>query len=428
VRETRYFQASSGVALKEQEMRAMHERCAGLDVHQKTVVACVLSGPAGSEGEPQRRTFTTVTAELLKLGDWLAEQGVTHVAMESSGVYWKPVWAVLEGRFDLTLANAAHIKNVPGRKTDQKDAEWIADLLRHGLIKKSFVPPVAVQDLRELTRYRAKVTEDRSAVGNRIRKLLEGANIKLGSVASDVMGVSGQRMLDALVCGETDPGKLADLAIGQLRKKQAQLEMALDGRVREHHRRMLRLQLANWRFLDRLTEELDVEIDHEIGPLREAEALVATLPGVSKLTARSVVAEIGADMSQFPTTGDFSGWSGVCPGNNESAGKHYSGKTRRGNPWLKRSLCQAAWAASHTRNTYFSAQFRRLAAKRGAKRAVVAVAHSMLTAIYVMLKQGKSYQELGADYFEKLHSEDFKRYLVRKLEGQGYKVTLQAAA
>jgi transposase len=409
-------------------MRAMHERCAGLDVHQKTVVACVLSGPAGGEGQQEKRTFTTVTAELLKLGDWLAEHGVTHVAMESSGVYWKPVWAVLEGRFDLTLANAAHIKNVPGRKTDQKDAEWIADLLRHGLIKKSFVPPVAVQDLRELTRYRAKVTEDRSAVGNRIRKLLEGANIKLGSVASDVMGVSGQRMLDALVSGETDPRKLADLAIGQLRKKQAQLEMALDGRVREHHRRMLRLQLANWRFLDRLTEELDVEIDREIGPLREAEALVATVPGISKLTARSVVAEIGADMSQFPTAGDFSGWSGVCPGNNESAGKHYSGKTRSGNPWLKRSLCQAAWAASHTRNTYFSAQFRRLAAKRGPKRAVVAVAHSMLIAIYVMLKQGKSYQELGADYFEKLHSEDFKRYLVRKLEGQGYKVTLQAAA
>lgn len=409
-------------------MRVMHERCAGLDVHQKTVVACVLTGAAGTEGHQEKRTFATVTAELLKLGDWLAEKGVTAVAMESSGVYWKPVWAVLEGRFELTLANAAHIKNVPGRKTDQKDAEWIAELLRHGLIKKSFVPPVAVQDLRELTRYRAKVSEERSAVGNRIRKLLEGANIKLGSVASDVMGVSGQRMLDALVAGETDPRKLADLAIGQLRKKQKQLEVALDGRVREHHRRMLRLQLANWRFLDKLTEELDVEIDREIGPLREAAAIIETIPGVSKLTARYVVAEIGGDMGQFPTTGDVSGWSGICPGNNESAGKHYSGKTRSGNHWLKRSLCQAAWAASHTRNTYFSAQFRRLAAKRGAKRAVVAVAHSMLTAIYVMLKQGKSYQELGADYFEKLHAEDFKRYLVRKLEAQGYKVTLDAAA
>jgi transposase len=406
----------------------MHERCAGLDVHQKTVVACVMTGVAGQEGKTERKTFSTVTSDLTKLGDWLAEQGVTHVAMESSGVYWKPVWAILEGRFDLTLANAAHIKNVPGRKTDQKDAEWIAELLRHGLIRKSFVPPVAVQDLRELTRYRAQVTGERTAVGNRIRKLLEGANIKLGSVASDVMGVSGQRMLDAIVAGESDPHRLADLALGQLRKKYGRLVVALDGRLRDHHRRLLRLQLANWRFLDRLTEELDVEIDREIGPLRGAEELIATIPGISQLTARTVVAEIGSDMSQFPTTGDFSGWSGVCPGNNESAGKHYSGKTRKGNRWLKRALCQAAWAASHTRNTYFSAQFRRLAAKRGSKRAVVAVAHSILGAIYVMLKQGKSYQELGVDYFEKLHAEDFKRYLVRKLEAQGYKVTLDATA
>jgi transposase len=408
-------------------MRVMHERCAGLDVHQKTVVACVLSGPAGSEGQQEKRTFTTVTSELLKLGEWLAERGVTAVAMESSGVYWKPVWAILEGRFEMTLANAAHIKNVPGRKTDQKDAEWIAELLRHGLIKKSFVPPVAVQDLRELTRYRAQVSGERSAVGNRIRKLLEGANIKLGSVASDVMGKSGQLMLDALVKGEQDPRKLANLAIGQLRKKQAQLEVALDGRVREHHRRMLRLQLANWRFLDKLIEELDAEIDQEIQPLREAVAIIETLPGVSRLTASYIAAELGGDMSVFPTTGDCAGWSGLCPGNNESAGKHYSGKTRSGNNWLKRALCQAAWAASHTKNTYFSAQFRRLAAKRGAKRAVIAVAHSMLTAIHVMLKQGKKYQELGADYFEKLHSEDFKRYLVRKLEAQGYKVSLETA-
>lgn len=409
-------------------MRVMHERCAGLDVHQKTVVACALTGPAGKEGEVEKRTFSTVTAELLKLSDWLAEREVTHVAMESSGVYWKPVWAVLEGRFDLTLANAAHIKNMPGRKTDQKDAEWIAELLRHGLIKKSFVPPVAVQDLRELTRYRAKVTEERSAVGNRIRKLLEGANIKLGSVASDVMGVSGQRMLDAMVAGETDPEKLADLAIGQLRKKRAQLVVALAGRVREHHRRILRLQLANWRFLDQLTRELDIEIENEMGPLRKAEELVSTLPGISQLTARYVVAELGPDMSQFATAGDFSAWSGVCPGNNESAGKHYSGRTRSGNPWLKRAMCQAAWAAAHTRNTYFSAQFRRLAAKRGAKRAIVAVAHSMLSTIYVLLKRGQSYQDLGADYFEKIHAEDFKRYLVRKLQSQGYKVTLEAQA
>jgi transposase len=409
-------------------MRVMHERCAGLDVHQKTVVACVLTGVAGSEAKQQKRTFTTVTTDLLRLGDWLRECEVTHVAMESSGVYWKPVWAVLEGQFDLTLANPAHIKNVPGRKTDQKDAEWIAELLRHGLIEKSFVPPVAVQDLRELTRYRAQITGERSAVGNRIRKLLEGANIKLGSVASDVMGVSGQRMLDALVAGESDAGRLAELAVGQLRKKQAQLEVALDGRVREHHRRLLRLQLANWRFLDRLTEELDVEIDHELEPVRAATALVETIPGISALTARNVVAEIGTDMSQFPSAAHLASLAGLCPGNNESAGKHYSGKTRSGNSWLKRALCQAAWAASHTRDTYFAAQFRRLAAKRGKKRAIIAVAHSMLVVIYTMLKQGKGYQELGVDYFERLHADDFKRYLVRKLEAQGYKVTLETAA
>jgi transposase len=409
-------------------MRVMHERCAGLDVHQKTVVACVLTGAAGSEAKQEKRTFTTVTSDLLKMGDWLGECAVTHVAMESSGVYWKPVWAILEGHLDLTLANAAHIKNVPGRKTDQKDAEWIAELLRHGLIEKSFVPPVAIQDLRELTRYRAQVTGERSAVGNRIRKLLEGANIKLGSVASDVMGVSGQRMLDALVAGESDAARLAELALGQLRKKQVQLEVALDGRVREHHRRLLRLQLANWRFLDRLTEELDVEIDRELGPVREAAKLVETVPGISALTAWNVVAEIGPDMNQFPSAAHLGSWAGLCPGNNESAGKHYSGKTRSGNVWLKRALCQAAWAASHTRDTYFAAQFRRLAAKRGKKRAIIAVAHSLLVVIYTMLKQGKGYLELGADYFEKLHAGDFKRYLVRKLEAQGYKVTLEAAA
>jgi transposase len=409
-------------------MKAMHERCAGLDVHQKTVAVCVLTGVAGKGASSEKRTFGTSTRELLALSEWLRTREVTHAAMESSGVYWKPVWAILEDQMDLTLANAAHIKNVPGRKTDMKDAEWIAELLRHGLIAKSFVPPVAVQDLRELTRYRAQVTGERSAVGNRIRKLLEGANIKLGSVASDVMGASGQRMLDAMVAGESDPAKLTDLAIGQLRKKESQLKEALDGRMRDHHRRLLRVLLANWRFLDRLTEELDSEIELELGPLREAAALVETIPGISSLTARNVVAEIGGDMSQFPTAAHLSSWAGLCPGNNESAGKHYSGQTRSGNVWLKRSLCQAAWAASHTRNTYFAAQFRRLAAKRGKKRAIIAVAHSLLVAIYIMVKTGQSYVELGADYFEKLHADDFKRYLVRKLEALGHTVTLAPAA
>jgi transposase len=258
--------------------------------------------------------------------------------------------------------------------------------------------------------------------------LLEGANIKLGSVASDVMGMSGQRMLDAMVAGETDPDKLAELAVGKLRKKESQLKVALEGRVRDHHRCLLRLLLANWRFLDRLTEELDTEMEVELGPLREAAAVVETIPGISSLTARKVVAEIGGDMTQFPTAAHLSSWAGLCPGNNESAGKHYSGRTRSGNVWLKRSLCQAAWAASHTRNTYFAAQFRRLAAKRGKKRAIIAVAHSLLVAIYIMLKTGQRYVELGVDYFEKLHADDFKRYLVRKLEALGHTVTLAPAA
>jgi transposase len=288
---------------KDKRMRVMQERCAGLDVHQKTVVACVLTGAAGSAAKQAKRTFTTVTSDLWKRGDWLGECAVTHVAMESSGVYGKPVGAVWEGPFDLTLAHAAHIPNVPGRKTDPKDAAWIAEWLRQGWIEKSCVPPVAVQDWRELTRYRAPVTGERRAVGHGIRQLREGAHIQLGSVARDVMGVSGQRMWDALVAGESDAARWAQLALGQWRKKKTQLEVALDGRVREQHRRLLRLQLANWRFLDRLTEELDVEIDRELGPVREVAALVETIPGSSALTAWHVVAEMGADMSQFPQCG-----------------------------------------------------------------------------------------------------------------------------
>jgi transposase len=321
-------------------MRVMHERCAGLDVHQKTVVVCGLMGPAGSNPEVERRTWATTTSQLLELQDWLRERGITHVAMESTGTYWKPVWAVLDGQFDLTLCNAAHVKQVPGRKTDQKDAEWIADLLRHGLLKKSFVPAQPQQDLRELTRYRAQVSADRSAVSNRIRKLLEGANIKLGSVASDVMGVSGRRILEAIVKGETDLEKLADMALGQLKQKRAQLIEALRGRVREHHRTMLRLELAQWKFLDALAHELEVAIEEALRPFGEAAELIKTIPGFSDISAAATVAEIGARMEQFSDAGHLASWGGLCPGNNESAGKHYSGKTRGGNIWLKRILCQ----------------------------------------------------------------------------------------
>jgi transposase len=406
----------------------MNERCAGLDVHQKTVVVCALRGPAGSDPELERRTWATTTGPLLELSDWLRERGITHVAMESTGTYWKPVWAVLEGQFDLTLCNAAHIKQVPGRKTDQKDAEWIADWLRHGLLKKSFVPPPPQQDLRELTRYRAQVSADRSAVSNRIRKLLESANIKLGSVASDVMGVSGRRMLQAIIEGETDPYKLADLALGQLKDKRIQLIEALRGRVRDHHRTMLRLELAQWKFLDALVAELEIAIEEALRPFAEAVELVKTIPGFSDVSAAATVAEIGAGMEQFADAGHLASWAGLCPGNNESAGKHYSGKTRGGNIWLKRTLCQVAWAASHTRNTYFTALFRRIAAKRGKKRAILAVAHSILVTIHALLKNQQTYQDLGTDYFDKKNAEGLKRYCLRKLEALGHKVTLEAAA
>lgn len=299
-------------------MRVMSERCAGLDVHQKTVVVCALVGQAGSDPELERRTWATTTSQLLEMGDWLRARGITHVAMESTGTYWKPVWAVLEGQFDLTLCNAAHVKQVPGRKTDQKDAEWIADLLRHGLLKKSFVPPQPQQDLRELTRYRAQVSADRSAVSNRIRKLLEGASIKLGSVASDVMGVSGRRMLEAMIEGETDPYKLADLALGQLKDKRIQLIEALRGRVRDHHRTMLRLELAQWKFLDALVAELEIAIEEALRPFAEAANLVKTIPGFSDVSAAATVAEIGAGMDQFADAGHLASWAGLCPGHNES--------------------------------------------------------------------------------------------------------------
>jgi len=409
-------------------MRVMNCRCAGLDVHQKTVTACALVGDAEGEPKLEKRVFATTTSELLGMSDWLKQQSVSHVAMESTGPYWKPVWAVLEGSFDLTLCNAAHIKQVPGRKTDQKDAEWIADLLRHGLLKKSFVPPRPQQDLRELTRYRAQVTADRSAVSNRIRKELEGANIKLGSVASDVMGVSGRRMLEAIIKGEADPLKLADLALGQLKEKRPQLIEALRGRVRDHHRKMLRLLLAEWKFLDALVGEIEEEIEEALRPFCEAVKLVRTVPGFSEVSAASLVAELGANMEQFPSAGHAASWTGICPGNNESAGKHYSGKTRSGNVWLKRTLCQVAWAAAHTRDTYFAAQFRRLAAKRGKKRAILAVAHSLLVTVYTMLDNHCEYRELGAHYFDKMNTDGLKRYCLKKLEAMGHRVILQPAA
>ena len=406
-------------------MQVMHTRCAGLDVHKKTVVACVLTGEAGPEPRCERQTFRTMTRDLLALRDWLSERQVQQVAMESTGVYWKPVWAILEGAFELQLANAAFVKNMPGDKTDRKDAAWLANLLRHGLIRPSFVPPLAIQDLRELTRYRAQVSADRATVSNRIQKLLEGANLKLGSVASDVLGVSGLRILEAIVAGKTDPVELADLAVGHLRKKLPQLQEALDGRIRDHHRRMLRLELAQWKFLNQLIAETEQEIEEIVRPFGAAVTLCRTIPGVSETTARTLVAELGPDMKQFPGVAQVSRWAALCPGNNESAGKRLSGRTRQGNPWLKRALCQAAWAAAASKQTYFQAQFRRLCGRMGKKKAIIAVAHSLLAVAYTLMKTNQKYQDLGADYFLKLDADKHKRHYLRGLGKLGYKVTLE---
>jgi transposase len=408
-------------------MNVMHPRCCGLDVHQKTVAACVLVCQEDGKKSKGVRTFGTWTQDLQRLANWLDEQGVTHVAMEATGVYWKPVWAALAGQFELLLVNAQHIKAVPGRKTDVKDSEWIADLLQHGLLRSSFVPPPEIQDLRDLTRYRAKLTQERSAVANRIQKLLEEANIKLGSVASDVMGVSGQQMLRAIIEGETDPERLAKMARKRMRSKIPELRLALEGKVREHHRDMLRRLMKHWSFLGEEIASLDEEIKSRMRPFERAVALWGTVPGINALTAWNLVAEIGVNMGQFPSPRHLASWAGLCPGNNESAGKRRSGQTRYGAPWLKRALCQAAWAASHTKDTYFSAQYRRLAARRGKKRAIIAVAHSLLIVIYCMLKQDRTYLELGGNYFDQLHAERHKRYLVKKLEVLGFQVHLAPA-
>jgi transposase len=353
---------------------------------------------------------------------------VREVAMESTGSYWKPVWAVLEGKFELTLVNAAHVKNLPGRKTDVKDAEWLADLHRHGLLRGSFVPPQEIQDLRDLTRYRAQLTEERSAASNRISKILETANIKLGSVASEVMGVSGRAMLAGLIDGRQSAEELAGLACGALRKKMPELREALDGRVRSHHREMLSLLLDQWVYLNEQIAKVDQAIEERMDPFVWAVRLLTTIPGISWLAAVTILAETGVEMGQFPNSAHFASWAGLCPGNHQSAGKRLAGSRRDGNRWLERIMCQVAWAASHRRGGYYSSQFRRIAARRGAKRATIAVAHSLLETIYYVLVRRQPFQDLGGDYFERLSGESYQHYLVSQLERRGYKVTLEPAA
>jgi transposase len=408
-------------------MQVMHERCAGLDVHKKTVVACVLM-PDGQGGWCQEtRTFGTMTAELLTLSDWLLACGCTHVAIESTGDYWKPVFNILEGTCEVLLVNAQHVKAVPGRKTDVKDAAWLAELLQHGLLRASFIPPVAQRELRDLTRYRSTFIQERVTLINRGQKLLEDANIKLAAVASDIMGVSGRAMLAALVAGHTDPHALADLAKGRLRSKREPLAKALEGRGKPHHRFGLTELLCQVDSLDETIARFDAQIQAICAPFEAAVGLLDTIPGVARHTAEMLVAEIGTDMTRFPSADHLPSWAGVAPGNYESAGKRASGKTRKGNRFLRTVLVQAAHAAARTKGTYLSAQYRRLSTRRGKTRAIMAVAHSMLVMAYYMIQRQEPYREAGADFFDQLQPEDTARRLVKRLEHLGYHVTLQSA-
>jgi len=406
-------------------MEIVYERCCGLDVHKRTVVACLLvSGPAGPPTK-ELRTFGTMTADLLALSDWLAAAGCTHVAMEATGAFWKPIYNLLEDRFAVLVVNAAHIKAVPGRKTDVRDAEWIADLLRHGLLRASFIPERPQRELRELTRYRTTLIQERANEVNRLQKVLEGANIKLASVATDVLGKSGRDILEALVAGTTDAAALAQLARGRLREKLPQLEQALAGQFGPHQRFLIAQQLAHIDFLDASLERVSAEIGDRLRPFEPEVERLQTIPGVGRRTAEVLVAEIGIELTRFPSAGHLASWAGLCPGNDESAGKRRSGRTRKGSPWLRTALVEAAQAAARTKETYLAAQYRRLAARRGAKRAAVAVAHSLLVMVYALLTQHATYHELGGQYFDERDRQAVQRRLVHRLEALGYAVSLQ---
>ena len=404
-------------------MEVVYSHCAGLDVHKKTVVACrITRNPAGSR-ESQTQTFGTMTAELERLSHWLCEGGVTHVAMESTGAYWRPVYNILEGAFTLLLVNPAHIKNVPGRKTDVKDAEWIAGLLEVGLLKGSFVPEAEQRDLRDLTRERANLVRERASVVNRIQKILETANIKLGSVAANVCGVSGTAMLKAIVQGEEDPEVLASLARGRLKDKEEDLRAALVGRLRPSHLILLNVLLQQVEGFDAGIGTLNDAIKEFGRPFEEALDLLDTIPGIGRPLAEVVVSEIGTDMSRFPTPGHLCAWAGVAPGNNQSGGRILSSRSRKGCPALKKALVQAAHAAVRKPDIYPSAQYHRLAARRGKKRAILAVAHTILVDIYYMLQRKEPYQEHGGDYFDKRQPEALLKRLTRQAERIGYVLT-----
>jgi len=399
--------------------------CCGLDVHKRTVQACVRRVDGQGQGQEQIRSFGTTTGQLLALSDWLGQQQVSHVAMESTGVYWKPVWHLLQGQFTLLLVNAQHIKHVPGRKTDVKDSQWIAQLLQYGLLHGSFVPPSSQQQLRDLTRLRTQMIARHSQTANRIQKVLEDANVKLASVASDVLGVSGRAMLQAMIDGQSDPQVLAGYARGRLKAKAAALREALEGRVDGHHRFLLSLLLEELADSERLLERLERRIEEAMAPFASELTHLDEIPGVDARVAQVIVAEVGLDMSRFPSAAHLCSWAGMCPGSHESAGKRKSGRTCKGNRWLRAALVQAGWAASHTKQTYLSALFGRLVGRRGKKRALVACGHSILNSVYYMLRDGVGYKELGSGHFDELAGGRMTRNLVRRLEAQGYRVTLE---
>ena len=406
-------------------MEIIHCVCAGLDVHKQTVSACVRVLGQNKRVKTFKRQFGTMTHEIEQLRGWLREQGVSHVAMESTGVFWKPLWNLLEGHFELLLINPRHIKNVPGRKTDMSDSEWICKLLQYGLLQASFVPSKPIRELRELTRSRAKLLQQRASVANRIHKVLQDANIKLSSVVSDILGVSSLRMLRAIVDGEHDPNRLAEMALRRLRRKIPELQLALNGAISEHHCFMLERYLYQLDMLAAEVATFDVRVREITAPLEELLELLDTIPGVDRRTAECLLAEIGPNMNQFHSAAALASWAGVCPGNHESAGKRMSGKTTNGSKWLQRALGEAAWAASRTRRTYFAAKYKRLAARRGKKRAIVAVGHAILTAAYHILSNRVPYQDLGPEHFDNLNKPRIINYLVRRLQSLGQNVTLE---
>ena len=405
-------------------MDIVYERCAGMDVHKDTVVVCVVRSDAGGRAKKEIKTFGTMTKNLWALATWLAQEGVTHVAMESTGVFWKPIFNILEAQFEILLVNARHIKNVPGRKTDVKDCEWIADLLRHGLLKASFVPDRPQRELRDLTRHRVQLTGEHTRTSNRIQKILEDANIKLASVASDVLGTSGRQMIQALLAGNQEPSQMADLARGRMRSKKESLTEALEGHVTEHHRFMLRTLWEHLLFIEKTIATMDARIEEQMRPFEAEIQRLDGITGVDRVVAQALIAEVGVDMSRFATDDHLASWAGICPGNHQSAGKRKSGSTPKANRWLKRALGQAAWAASHSKNTYLSSQFRQIAKRRGKKRATIAVAHTILTAAYHVLRKGVEYHELGADYFDRLHPDRLRQYYVKRLQKLGFQVAI----